>query len=288
MAATAEPTNFEVLRQVPGAGSVVLRGEWAGGSPPLVLLHGLSATRRQVVQGSRHLIRRGYRLIGYDARGHGSSDPAPDPSAYEYSDLVDDLRAVLEELELERAVLVGSSMGAATALAFALEQPERVPALVQITPAYTGRRTTKIDFETWDRMADELGRGGVEAFVEAATPHDMPERWREAARKATGQRMALHQRPEAVADAMRVVPRSRAFDGLGELESLEVPTLVIGSRDEADAIHPLEVAQAYVERLPDAELLVEDEDQSPLAWQGARLSRAIGDFLERRGLGPQP
>ncbi|HEV3375698.1 MAG TPA: alpha/beta fold hydrolase, partial [Thermoleophilaceae bacterium] len=62
---------------------VVLRGEQAGDGPPVVLLHGLSATRRNVVQGSRHLVKRGYRLIAYDARGHGASSPA---DSYEYAD----------------------------------------------------------------------------------------------------------------------------------------------------------------------------------------------------------
>jgi 3-oxoadipate enol-lactonase len=46
------------------------------------------------------------------------------------------------------------------------------------------------------------------------------------------------------------------------------------------------VAREYAERLPHAELVVEDEGQSPLAWQGARLSRAIAAFLERNGLQP--
>jgi hypothetical protein len=57
---------------------------------------------------------------------------------------------------------------------------------------------------------------------------------------------------------------------------------VVGSRDEADPGHPLETAQEYAERLPDAELVVEDEGKSPLPWQGAQLSRAIEDFLDRR------
>ena len=64
-----ETTEFQVLRQLPGAGSVTLEGEQAGDGPPVVLLHGLSATRRNVVQGSRALIKRGYCLISYDARG---------------------------------------------------------------------------------------------------------------------------------------------------------------------------------------------------------------------------
>ena len=88
-----ETTAFQVLRQLPGAGSITLEGEQAGDGPPVVLLHGLSATRRNVVQGSRALVKRGYRLISYDARGHGSSSPAP---RYEYADLVADLEAVLD------------------------------------------------------------------------------------------------------------------------------------------------------------------------------------------------
>ena len=52
--------------------------------PPIVLLHGLTATRRYVVMGSRTLQRAGYRVIAYDARGHGRSTAAPDPQAYGY------------------------------------------------------------------------------------------------------------------------------------------------------------------------------------------------------------
>jgi pimeloyl-ACP methyl ester carboxylesterase len=267
---------FNVLRQLPGAGSVTLAGESAGDGPPVVLLHGLSATRRNVVQGSRHLPRRGYRLIAYDARGHGASDPAP---RYEYSDLAADLDAVLAHFDLERAALVGSSMGATTAMAFALAHPERVPALVQITPAYTG--DARGDGDTWEMMAAELERGDLDAFARLAQPDGVPERWREVARDATRQRMERHEHPEAVARALRDVPKSIAWTGLEPLEGLELPVLIVGSRDVADPQHPLAVAQEYARRLPRAELVVEEEGQSPLAWQGARLSGAIGDFLER-------
>ena len=265
-----------MLRQLPGAGSVTLAGESAGDGPPIVLLHGLSATRRNVVQGSRHLPRRGYRVIAYDARGHGASDPAP---RYEYSDLAADLDAVLAHFDLERAALVGSSMGATTAMAFALEHPERVPALVQITPAYTG--DARVGGETWGLMAAELERGDLDAFARLAQPDGVPDRWRELAREATRQRMERHEHPEAVAQALREVPKSIAWTGLEPLEGLELPVLLVGSRDVADPQHPLAVAQEYARRLPRAELVVEDEGQSPLAWQGARLSGAIGDFLER-------
>ena len=276
-----EPRKFEVLRQLPGAGSINLAGETAGDGPPVVLLHGLSATRRSVVHGSRHLIREGYRLIGYDARGHGESDPGP---RYEYADLVDDLDAALAHAELERAVLVGNSMGAATAMAFALEHPERVPALVQITPAYTGyARTGDVEAAIWDRMASALEEGGVEAFVEAAEPDDIPEEWQEITREAIRQRMERHRHPEAVAQALRQVPRSVAWKGLASLKELDLPVLIVGSRDEVDPLHPLGVAEEYASRLPDAELVVEDKGKSPLAWQGARLSGTIREFLERAG-----
>ena len=273
------PTPFLVWRD-----SVTLDGEVTGEGPPVVLLHGLSATRRNVVQGSRHLVKRGYRLVAYDARGHGASSPAP---GYEYDDLVDDLEAVLSELDLERPALVGSSMGAATAMAFTLEHPERVAALVQITPAYTGyARTGDVDADSWERMATELERGGVDAFVEVAQPDGIPEKWREVAREATRQRMERHQHPEAVAAALRQVPRAVAWKGLEPLEHLDVPVLIVGSRDDADALHPFGVAEEYRRKLPRAELVVEDEGSSPLAWQGARLSGAIGDFLERAGYPP--
>jgi pimeloyl-ACP methyl ester carboxylesterase len=84
-----------------------------------------------------------------------------------------------------------------------------------------------------------------------------------------------------------VVPRSVAFDGLQDLEWVEAPTLVVGSRDEADPGHPLSVAEAYASRLPNAELVVEEPGKSPLAWQGAQLSGEVDRFLRRHGLAPK-
>ncbi len=262
----------------------MLDGEIAGDGPPVVLVHGLSATRRNVVQGSRALLRRGYRLIAYDARGHGASSPGP---SYGYEELVQDLEAVLAELEIERAALAGSSMGAATTMAFTLAQPERVAALVQITPAYTGyARTGNVDGDSWERMASGLESGGVDAFVDVAQPQGIPEKWRETAREATRQRMERHEDPHAVAQALRQVPRSIAWKGLEPLEHLEVPVLIVGSRDEVDQLHPLGIAEEYARHLPNAELVVEDKGSSPLAWRGSQLSGVIGDFLERVGYAP--
>jgi pimeloyl-ACP methyl ester carboxylesterase len=278
-----EATEFQVLRQLPGAGTLTLSGESLGKGPPVVLLHGLSATRRNVVQGSRALVKRGYRLISYDARGHGRSSPAP---SYTYPELVADLEAVMDELSLDRAALVGSSMGAATAMALTLEHPERVPALVQITPAYTGyARTGNADGEVWVKLAGALDEG-IDAFVEVAQPTGLPERWRDVAREATRQRMERHEDLSAVAQALRALPGSIAWKGLDALSDLEVPVLVVGSQDDSDWLHPLGVAEEYCRKLPNCELVVEDKGDSPIAWQGARLSNVIADFLDRVGYTP--
>ena len=271
MSAATDPTPFEIR-----AGGVTLSGETSGDGPPVVLLHGLTASRRYVLLGSRLLERRGHRLAAYDARGHGEASPAPNPAAYEYRDLVSDLLAVLDGLELDRAVLAGSSMGAATAMAVAIAHPERVAALVQITPAASG------DDEAWgDALAVGLERDGVDGFLAAYHPA-IGDQWRDVVMTFTRQRLERNRHLEAVAHALRVVPRSRAFDSLEAMRGVQAPTLVVGSRDESDPGHPLAVAESYVERLPDAELVVEGEGKAPLAWRGAQVSRVIADFLERR------
>lgn len=242
----------------------------------MVLLHGLSATRRYVVHRSQALPRSGFRVIGYDARGHGESDPPEDADAYEYPDLVADLSALFDEFHLDRATLAGVSMGAHTAVRFALENPDRVSALVLITPGTTGEAA---DTGRWDAMADALEEGGVEGFVESWGARDVSDRFRDAALEAARQRLSLHQDLAAVAHALRIVPRSEAFPGLQALGEIEAPALVVGSRDDADPMHPLATAESYAEALPNGRLLVEEEGKTPLAWQGARLSRAIADFL---------
>ena len=274
----AEPQHLDV-------GPVTLAVEDTRGGQPIALAHGLTATRRYVVHGSRLLERKGYRVLSYDARGHGESSPAPDPSEYRYVDQVADLRALLDALGVNRAVLAGSSMGAATTLAFTLEQPERVAALVQITPAYAGELDPE-RVQAMDALADGLERDGVEGFMRAYGEPPVEARFKGIVKEAIRQRLARHRHPEAVAAALRVVPRSQPFEGIESLEHVAVPTLVVGSHDEADPDHPYELAKLYAERIPDAELISEERGEAPLAWRGARLSTAIADFLERRGVGP--
>lgn len=239
----------------------------------IVLLHGLTATRRYVVMGSRALERAGHRVIAYDARGHGESDPA---QPYDYPALAGDLLGLLDARGLRRALLVGASMGAHTALRLVLEHPERVAGLALVTPAHMPGEPRGL--ERWDALAAGLRAGGVEGFVAAYGDPGVPERWRETVLTVLRQRLSRHAHPDAVADALEQVPRSDPFEALDDLAGVAAPTVVVGSRDDADPGHPLRVAHAYAEAIPGARLVVEDPGRSPIAWQGAQLSRIVGEL----------
>jgi pimeloyl-ACP methyl ester carboxylesterase len=260
------------------AGGVELSGEQSGDGSAVVLLHGLTATRRYVVMGSRTLERAGHRVLAYDARGHGRSTPSAE-RAYGYEHLAADLEAVLDAAGIERALLAGASMGAHTAVRFALEHRERVSALAIITPSYepdSPRMERELD--RWDALAAGLREGGVEGFVDAYDLDEVPEAWRATVETVLRQRLSAHEHPDAVADALEVVPRSRPFEDIAELESLTLPTLVVASRDEADPGHPLAVGERYARTIPGAQFAVEQATvpaRSPIAWQGGQLSKLL-------------
>lgn len=260
---------------------LALRGEREGEGPPIVLCHGITATRRYVLHGSRRPQRAGHRLISYDARGHGESDPAPAGEGYGYPELVGDLGSVVASQVGEgRFVLAGHSMGAHTCVAFALRHPERVAGLVAIGPVYAGEITAET-LAYWDGLAAALEDGGVDGFlsyIDARQETDPA--WRDSVLRFTRERMLLHPHLDALTIALRQVPRSRPFESLRDLGGLDVPALVVASHDAADPGHPYEVARAYAESLPRATLVSEAEGESPLAWQGGRLSREIGAFCE--------
>jgi pimeloyl-ACP methyl ester carboxylesterase len=255
--------------------------EESGEGIPVVLLHGLTATHRYVVMGSKALERSGHRVIAYDARGHGRSDPAPAPDAYGYDDLVGDLERVMDERGIERAVLAGASMGAHTLLRFALEYPERAAALVVITPAYDPvENDDPARLARWDALAEGLRTGGVEGFVEAYGDPGVPEAWRDTVLTVLRQRLSAHEHPEAVADALHAVPRSRPFATLHDLAAIEAPTVIVADRDESDPGHPLSVGEDYARVIPGARLVVEEPGRSPIAWQGGQLSKIVAKAAE--------
>jgi pimeloyl-ACP methyl ester carboxylesterase len=256
-----------------------IRGEAVGEGPPIVLCHGITATRHSVIHGSRRLERAGYTVLSYDARGHGESEPAPVGAGYGYPELRGDLAAVIEAQVGEGPVLLaGHSMGAHTAISFALEDPGRVAGLVVIGPAYDGEIGDD-SLRYWDGLAAALDADGIDGFVAYIDRvQGIDPRWRDSVLRFTRERMERHRHPEALVTALREVPRSRPFGAMAELEGLAVPTLLVASHDAADPGHPYAVAAEYAARIPGARLVIEPEGQSPLAWQGGRLSREIEAF----------
>jgi len=254
-----------------------LAGEEAGEGVPVALLHGLTATRRYVVMGSKNLERNGHRVVMYDARGHGRSDPG---DGYGYEALAEDLLAVLDARGIDRAVLAGASMGAHTIVRFALEHPARAAALVLITPAFDPAVAER-GLDRWDALSDGLRSDGVEGFLRAYGEPRVPESFRDTVRTVLRQRLSAHEHPGAVADALREVPRSRAYGSWEELGALDLPVTVVASRDEADPEHPYATGKRYAEAIPGARLESEEPGKSPLAWQGGQLSRVIAETAAR-------
>lgn len=109
-----------------------LHYERRGHGPPVVLLHsgGLSGAiwDRQVA-----VLERDHTVIRYDARGHGDSSPPEGPFSH-----YEDLEQVLDGLRVDRATLVGLSLGARTSIDFALTHPDRVAGLVLVGPGISG------------------------------------------------------------------------------------------------------------------------------------------------------
>ncbi len=151
--------------------------------------------------------------------------------------------------------------------------------IVAITPAYDPvAHGDAVSLARWDALAEGLRSGGIEGFVTAyRVDEQVPAAWQDTVRTVLRQRMAQHADLAAVADALQAVPRSRPFASLDELHALEVPAAVVASRDEADPGHPFAIGEAYAAAIPGARLLVEQPGKSPLAWQGAQLSRIIAE-----------
>jgi pimeloyl-ACP methyl ester carboxylesterase len=261
------------------AGGVRLAGERLGEGPSVVLAHGITATRRYLVHGSRTLARAGYAQISYDARAHGESGSAAGDDGYTYAALASDMGEVIAGQARGRPVVCGDSMGSHTAAAHALEHPEAVAGLVLVRPATLGLPPPEDALAHWGRLAAGLEQRGVEGFMAAYEADlDLAPEFEQTVLRFTRERMSLHRNPEALAAAIRAIPRSLPFEGIVELETLQVPALVVASHDEADPGHPHAVAEAWAAALPEARLISEEPGESPLAWQGGRLSRAIAEF----------
>jgi pimeloyl-ACP methyl ester carboxylesterase len=110
-------------------GNLAIAVSDVGAGSPVVLLHGLACGRRVWFHQVRALRNR-FRVIAYDQRGHGQTDAPSVATEYSAAHLTRDLVGVLDALEIERAAIVGFSLGGGPALALAASKPERVSGLV--------------------------------------------------------------------------------------------------------------------------------------------------------------
>ncbi|MCU0474330.1 MAG: alpha/beta hydrolase [Bacteroidales bacterium] len=99
--------------------------EITGEGTPIVFLHGFTCDHRNWDSQVKYFSKK-YRVITYDARGHGQSS-MPDTVPYSYTD---DLASLMDYLKIEKSVVVGHSMGGAPAFLYAFNHPDRVVALV--------------------------------------------------------------------------------------------------------------------------------------------------------------
>jgi pimeloyl-ACP methyl ester carboxylesterase len=150
----------------------VLHYEHAGNGETVVLIHGLGANMAFWFMTIGRALARNYHVICYDLRGHGSSG-MPD-RGYLLPDMVDDLVALLDHLEIERPHVVGHSFGARVALAHAVMHPERLATLtIADTQAKCLQGPMRLrEWPHWNRWKTDLvaqGHTGLPADDEIIT-----------------------------------------------------------------------------------------------------------------------
>ena len=189
-----------------------------GKGPAVLLTHGYSATSRMWAPQVRGLAER-FRLITWDLRGHGRSDSPDDPAAYGEKRCVDDMSAILDACGVERAAIGGLSLGGYLSLAFHLELPVRVRALLLFDtgPGYRneeGRRRWNALAESYARAFEERGLAALGSGAEV--------------------RAGEHRSARGLALAARGMLAQRDARVIDSLPEIRVPTLVLwGARDEA-------------------------------------------------------
>ncbi len=217
------------------------------GEPTIVLLHGGMLDCRMWDE-QFELLAKTHRVLRYDADAHGNSTLPPDA----YWDSLN-LRELLKNFGIERAVLVGLSLGGKTAIDLALEDPERVEAIVAVSSGLSGYRfESEFYLEYRDVMIQAWRAGEFDAVVEA-----FQRPWTD----------GPHRAPEDVDPDVREKVRMMARNGLehamegrpidppavNRLDELEVPMLMIVG--ELDMPGILDIADKVVAANPNAELV---------------------------------
>ncbi|MEO6496896.1 MAG: adenylate/guanylate cyclase domain-containing protein [Solirubrobacteraceae bacterium] len=206
-----------------------------------------------------------FRLISYDKRGTGMSDPLDDAGAY--TDRIDDLRVVMDAAGAERPVVCGLSEGGILSAIFAATEPERVRSLILLNMPLTPATLLEVD-DARDQLRDGWGEGALyELFLpEVPDTPESRELWARTQRQSASRGLAL-----------QYFDQISRLDARPVLPAVSVPTLVLRGRHDLLATHKDAVATAAA--VPGATLKEVDCGHIPWLTGGAQVVSAITEFV---------
>ena len=259
---------------------VELAVEDTGSGTPVVWGHGLTSSmsaEAAMGMGVADLPEDRYRLIRYDARGHGGSGATADPADYAYPSLAADQLALADALGLEEFVSGGMSMGTGTALHVAVAAPDRVQALVLGIPptAWEGRRARGATYQDRGRVIRDEG---MAAFVEGAMAEPLApifEPFADLVRAGIRDRYEDYD-PEVLAPLLTGVGGSD-LPAEDAIASLRMPVLVLAW--QGDPVHPEATAERLAELLPQAELVSAASLREVVTWKD-RVVNVLDEALQ--------
>ena len=220
-----------------------------GTGPPLIFAHGLTGIRAGTRQQFTPPANR-YRITIFDQRGHGDSTPVTDPVLYDARRMAGDMAAVMNALGIEKAIVGGESMGAATALLFALTWPERVETLLLTAPAFGD--TLNAGLDGIREMGEAVAEQGIDAFLAQSAEQQRTEfGWPQEMIDYVAEMQRSHE-PASLATACQTVPDWVILDDLSPLAELSCPACVIAWPD--DLMHPVELARRMAGAMPNSHL----------------------------------
>ncbi|MFI4985526.1 MAG: alpha/beta fold hydrolase [Gemmatimonadales bacterium] len=244
-----------------------------GGTRPLILVHGLLLSQQMHWPLAEDLAARGNHVITVDLLGHGVSDRPRDMGRYSMHFFGEQVVALMDHLQVERAVVMGTSLGANTALEIALEQPERLRAMVIEMPVLDNALlwsaltfTPLLVALTFGEPAMRLLARGARAVPRRLLPH-------------FGNVMLdlVRQEPGPGGAVLQGLFFGRVAPHRSQRRTFETPALVLGHR--RDPVHPFSDAGALAEELPNGRLL-EADSLVELRLHPERLTGEIASFLD--------
>jgi pimeloyl-ACP methyl ester carboxylesterase len=246
--------------------------EYGEGTRACVLVHGLLLNQEMHRPLAEELAARGNRVITLDLLGHGASDRPPDMWKYSMPFYGRQVVALLDHLELDEAVLLGTSLGANTALEVASQAPERLRGMVIEMPVLDNALLSSALAFTPLLVALTFGAPIYRAV--AAVARRVPRRPVPLLGRIGLDAISLDPKPSAA--LLQGVFFGRTAPHRDERRTFTTPTLVLGHR--RDPVHPFSDAGMLAEELPNARL-IEANSILELRLAPERLTSEIAGFL---------